>query len=1565
MHGRRLCRLWIFGVALVGWVGLGAGTARAANKTWAAAPTNDLWSTGANWGGSAPVAGDALSFGASSVVELRNDLTNGLSIAGITFNNAASAYTITGNPISLGGNLAVGTGITAESLGLDMALTGNRTVTVSSGTLTLGGVISGTGFSLTKAGAGALVLAGTNTFSGGIVVQRDGVLRCGADNVLPDYGVTVAGGRLELNGFNDTVGSIFFSTTGGAYNLTNIVTTGTGTLTLNGGIGCDSDTRTRYNSIAGKLDLGAATRTISNGSYRLPWDGDQRAKMTPYFISADISGAPGVGIICNNGGLYALLRLSGNNTYTGPTTLGGNAYVQADSPGALGDGGNIVFGGGGGATLQYTTNSVGGDYFSSRFKGNVRAIRLDTNGETLTLTGTIDSSNTAGLTKVGVGTLVLSGAYAFTGGITVNQGTVRTGVNDVVPDSMAVTVCGTSTNALATGALIGVTAEFALNGNSETIGALNLGGATGSTTTSGSGVTTGAGTLTLGNNVVYSNTGNPLGATVAGRLSLGSATRTFTVGDSATATADLAVTAAISGGGGVGLTKSGTGRLVLSGTNSYAGATLVNDGLLQYDALAAIAGSGRNITVTAPGAVSLGYVPAVSIQEDLLSRIVTGSTGAAALMFDTGEDFDFSASGNNFTALSLGAVGDVTYSGALTPNGSTYRLGGGGGTLRMANTNAVGGAGNSLVVSSGTIILAAPNDYSGATTINSGATLQLGTGVSGQNGVIVSSGIANAGTLHFSLYEDQTYSGVISGAGAVTKSGPGTLTLSAANTYTGTTTINGGAIVFAQGVDAVAANKPLVINSGTLSLGSGSHYSGTLSGSGGSITGSGRFTINEGSSQTFGGRLEGTLDLVKSGSGTLTLTADNAATGAVWLFGSDSPGVYNPVWAGLKLVDGGKFSGASSFTLCSGSLFIDNTGTTNLNDRVVDAAPIDLRGGRIAYAGRASTASTEALGSVSAVSGSCILSSTPGAGGSSELTLAGLSRSPGAVIRVEGQNLGQAGNNGRILVSGGVTGNLAPVSGVIPGVWGNNMMVGYLEGRGFGGFGTSGYPAYSTGTLATAPTNSNFSGGGAVAAGGQTINSLVQGSAVTFGSDTDRLTIASGMLLQGSEGGRTIGAEAAGGRGELTSGLASGELFLCKQNGGSGGADGSFKINSVITDRGDTPVKLVVGGLYRDDLTNQRFNLTANNTYSGGTVILGGNTVYLTATTAGLTPVPAAGDPARGLLVHNSTLVMRTHAQQIHSNNVVSLEGGSTLTLTGNNRLAGLAFLSNGGRSTAPTVGGGTRLTIAGDIASTPLDPTVTPLISVALDLAGSDAHTISVAALAEGNYLNGVGPLNGLAISSVIQNGGFTKAGAGVLSLSGANTFEGQLTIANGVLNVASVNNAGANGALGNSALPVILGASGLTGVLEYTGGSAASTKPFTLAGGGIGAFQIDSAGTTLTLSGSVSGYGGLNKTGAGTLSLTGTVDYQGHTRVEAGTLRISSACLADRASVLLTGGAVLNLNFAGVDDVSALYFNGVRQLSGTWGAVGSGADHQSAFFTGTGLLRVRQATGGILLVR
>ena len=182
----------------------------AAVRTWTGAGANNNWTTAANWGGTAPVAGDDLVFPAGAArLSNTNNYANGTAFNSITL--SGTGYALAGNRIALGAtglaSSAVGSANTL-SLQLSFAATSTVTVTSATSTVTLSGLISGAG-GLTKAGAGTLALSVANSYTGATAVNG-GTLRLGiANGVGASSALSVASGAtFDLNGFSDTVGSV-------------------------------------------------------------------------------------------------------------------------------------------------------------------------------------------------------------------------------------------------------------------------------------------------------------------------------------------------------------------------------------------------------------------------------------------------------------------------------------------------------------------------------------------------------------------------------------------------------------------------------------------------------------------------------------------------------------------------------------------------------------------------------------------------------------------------------------------------------------------------------------------------------------------------------------------------------------------------------------------------------------------------------------------------------------------------------------------------------------------------------------------------------------------------------------------------------------------------------------------------------------------------------------------------------------------------------------------------------------------------------------------------------------
>jgi fibronectin-binding autotransporter adhesin len=302
------------------------------------------------------------------------------------------------------------------------------------------------------------------------------------------------------------------------------------------------------------------------------------------------------------------------------------------------------------------------------------------------------------------------------------------------------------------------------------------------------------------------------------------------------------------------LKKTGTGTLILSGNNTTTAASTmsISAGTVRFDSPNAIYGTGRNVTVNA-GTVAM-FGPSFDtgsgeIAAALLNRIVAASAGTIAADNNATGAFNFSTAG--LTAASLGAVGDVTYTGTLTPNGTVYRLGGGGGTLTMANTGALSGSRTLTVVSPGAVVLSAANSLTGATTINAGATLVVNNSASLNNkgislfiGTLVLGSDIDVGSGNNQLYY---------GTGAKIRSDSTT-----ARTITGALRGNANNTVILG--DAVYNGKLTFI---TATQGSSS---------------SDRYQCDS-DVEFAGGMASGVLP-VKSGTGTLTVSAASAYTGA-------------------------------------------------------------------------------------------------------------------------------------------------------------------------------------------------------------------------------------------------------------------------------------------------------------------------------------------------------------------------------------------------------------------------------------------------------------------------------------------------------------------------------------------------------------------------------------------------------------------------------------------------------------------------------------------------------------
>ena len=367
------------------------------------------------------------------------------------------------------------------------------------------------------------------------------------------------------------------------------------------------------------------------------------------------------------------------------------------------------------------------------------------------------------------------------------------------------------------------------------------------------------------------------------------------------------------------------GKLILAGNNVAAtgGLTIGTGTVVQFNSLASINGTDR-VLVNAGSTVAFGSgVSATDILTAMSDRIDSSSTGVIAADNQENTAFDFNTSG--LTAASFGAIGDVTYGGTLTPNNDVYRLGGGGGTLTIANDNALTGTGRSVEIY-GNVIVSGANSYDGATTVYAGilragnaeafgpastASLAFSAGSTGKVQLygtnMTVAGLSGSGTIENGADADAaltvssssavTCDSVLqdgSGTGklGLTKDGSGTLVLTAANTFTGDTIVSAGTL-------QIGSNN----SSGTLGAAS---YAGNIS-----IADGAKLLFNNDTSQTLSGVISGAGDLQKAGSGTLTLSGDNTYTGKTTIAGAGAGGPTVSV-SSFNSVNGGIPAMASS-----------------------------------------------------------------------------------------------------------------------------------------------------------------------------------------------------------------------------------------------------------------------------------------------------------------------------------------------------------------------------------------------------------------------------------------------------------------------------------------------------------------------------------------------------------------------------------------------------------------------------------------------------------------------------
>jgi autotransporter-associated beta strand protein len=489
-------------------------------------------------------------------------------------------------------------------------------------------------------------------------------------------------------------------------------------------------------------------------------------------------------------------------------------------------------------------------------------------GSDYTFTAAANNFITGGtaITKSGDGVVTLQGANTYTGGITVNGGVFKVGGNQA-PGANGNTIT------IASGGTWDTNGQQSTSRDYHAIIA-GTGSGTGAIVNTGAGHQTGFRSLTLTADASIGGTG---------RWDV----RPITAG---TASLDL---------GGHTLKKIGSNVIALvDGNLSSAGTVDINEGTLAV----------TRFTMSGTGDFNVNNGAMLQLEN-----------------YNSG-NFNRPIKLDGSTLRSQGA--NFTLDSTVTVTGASKLSSGAGFTFTIPT--AVGGSGAVEKLDTGTLVLAGDNSYSGTTTVTAGiltitgdntassdtvinsGTLQIGNG--GTTGAIKNSTVSlnsTSAAIRFNRSDDIAFTAVISGSGitgnalnpaAVNKDGNNTLTLSAANTYTGTTRLGAGMIAIAS--DASVFGDPSALidlrNGGIRSADASprtipnpiSYSNSTVWGSPGTgdLTLSGAIAYGGGSktitvecdrliiSGAIAGSGAGATNLTKAGPGTLVLTADNTYT---------------------------------------------------------------------------------------------------------------------------------------------------------------------------------------------------------------------------------------------------------------------------------------------------------------------------------------------------------------------------------------------------------------------------------------------------------------------------------------------------------------------------------------------------------------------------------------------------------------------------------------------------------------------------------------------------------------
>jgi fibronectin-binding autotransporter adhesin len=962
--------------------------------------------------------------------------------------------------------------------------------------------------------------------------------------------------------------------------------------------------------------------------------------------------------------------------------------------------------------------------------------------------------------------------------------------------------------------------------------------------------------------------GGTAAITVGGGGAGGSINNRGTSGSLSTA---FTVTAAGGGGGGFYNASTGNGNAGLNGGSGGGGSP--SNGTATAGGGTASAGNSGGSATRNGGNYNAGGGGGAGAAGTNATQSVVGTGGNGASSSITGSAVTYAAGGG----------GGSTVTGAAGGSSGLGGGGGGGANNGTAGQNSTGSGGGGGGYNGGFGAVAGGDGAGGVVIVRYRSATSLTSGGDTAGGYVDGSDdwqyeqftTVGGGTLTVSGFDAAsllaTQTGVISGTGSLTYDSPGTLALTAANTFSGNTSVldlnaaDSGSVAFTVAgtntytLAGLSGSRALDIGANTLALGATdatSNYSGDLAGTGG---------------------------LTKDGTGTLTLSGTSVFSGGLVINGGS--GNVSTVVAGSNSAFGTGIVTVNGASGNTGST-LDLNGATLANDVVLSNKNSGV--GNLGVLQNTNTSTAAVL------NGGLTLGGENYVGGDGDITFNGVvSGGLNNVYALFKQGAGtwtfanEANTfDGFYYQIGGVTevmklANAGEASSLGQVSAGQNLFVFGFNGSGGGSLRYAGTTASTSDRAfslrgSTAAANNTIEAAGTSAAATLTLTGGL--SAGASGSYTARLAgdnagvnEYAGVIANGSG---TVALEKTGtttwalsGANTYSGGTTISIGTLTVGNGGTTGTLGGGSVSVASgatlgfdrTDAGLTVANAISGSGGVEQLGSGTTSLTGSNSYTGPTTVSAGTLSLGSGSTGGSISASTAISVASGATFAVNRSNALTLSNTISGDGGLAKRGTGTLTLSGTNTYAGGTTLSAGTLlvTTNSALGSG-AVTFA----------TAGATLNVASDISNDIAVDANGTLAAGATNVELTGDFSG--------SGTLTKTGTGTLTLSGAaSSFTGDLVISGGS-GANSIVKAGSANAFGSGTIE-ILGGGGDTGsAFDLNGFSLNNGLVIGQGNSGVndtGALQNTDAVNPATLNGAVSLGGEIYVGGAGDITFNGLV--------------------------------------------------------------------------------------------